>query len=122
MTPNNPLFRSFWMAGFECSCHINSKGERLDMTAAVQHDRFCESDYRRLKELGIQTARDGLRWPRIERGGAYDWSSWIPMLEAARAGQTQVIWDLFHYGWPDDIDIFSASFVDRFARFCSAAA
>jgi len=48
MTPNSPLFHSFWMAGFECSTHINSAGTRLDMTAAVEHDRFCADDYRRL--------------------------------------------------------------------------
>ena len=34
----------------------------------------------------------------------------------------QVIWDLCHYGWPDDLDVFSPSFVDRFARFVKAVA
>jgi len=122
MIPNNRLFRSFWMAGFECSCHINSNGTRLDMAAAVQHDRCCASDYHLLREVGIQSARDGVRWNLVERGGRYDWSSWIPMLEAAREEKVQVIWDLFHYGWPDDLDIFSRTFIDRFARFCGAAA
>ena len=32
----------------------------------------------------------------------------------------QVIWDLFHYGWPDDIDIFSPEFVSRFASMVRA--
>ena len=44
------------------------------------------------------------------------------MLEAARREGVQVIWDLCHYGWPDDLDIFSPAFVDRFARFCRAVA
>lgn len=92
------------------------------MTSAVQHERFCVEDYKRLRELGIQSARDGVRWNLIERGGAYDWSSWIPMLEAARAENMQVIWDLFHYGWPDGLDIFSPRFIERFAQFCGAAA
>lgn len=122
MTPNSRLFQSFWMAGFECSTHINSAGQRLDMMAALQHDRFCAEDYRRLREVGILCARDGLRWHLIDKGGAYDWSSWIPMLEAARAEGIQVIWDLFHYGWPDDLDIFSVEFVNRFARFSGEAA
>src|ERR1039457_3562777 len=78
------LFRSFWMGGFECSCHINSAGVRLDMMAAVGHDRHAAEDYRRLREAGIAAARDGVRWHLVERGGRYDWSSWIPMLEAAR--------------------------------------
>jgi len=78
------LFRSFWMGGFECSSHINAHGVRLDMIAGVQHDRYAADDYRRLREIGLRTARDGLRWHLIDRGSSYDWSSWIPMLEAAR--------------------------------------
>ena len=116
------VFRSFWMAGFECSCQINSAGARLDMTAALEHDLYVAEDYRRLNEFSIATARDGLRWHRIDRGGVLDWSSWLPMLEAARDERVQVIWDLFHYGWPDDLDFFSAAFVDRFARFAGEAA
>src|SRR4051812_4426263 len=34
----------------------------------------------------------------------------------------QVIWDLWHYGWPDDIDIFKAEFVQRFTAFAREAA
>jgi len=122
MTPSKDLFRSFWMGGFECSTHLNSLGIRLDMTAALQHDIFCRDDYRRLRDVGIFSARDGLRWHLIDRAGSFDWSSWIPMLNAARAENVQVIWDLFHYGWPDGLDIFAAEFVDRFARFCGEAA
>jgi beta-glucosidase/6-phospho-beta-glucosidase/beta-galactosidase len=33
-----------------------------------------------------------------------------------------VIWNLCHYGWPDDTNLFSTAFVDRFARFCSEVA
>jgi hypothetical protein len=122
MTPGKRLFRSFWIAGFECSCQINSAGVRLDMTSALQHDICAAEDYRLLRAAGIATARDGLRWHLIDRGGQYDWSSWIPMLEAARDEGVQVIWDLCHYGWPDDLDIFSPQFVERFARFTSEAA
>ncbi len=118
---NSHLFRSFWLGGFECSSHRNSEGERLDMTAALQHDIYAAEDYHRLRELGILTARDGLRWHLIDHGGDFDWSSWIPMLEAARKEGIQVIWDLFHYGWPDHLDIFSTEFIDRFARFSGAA-
>ncbi len=116
------LFRSFWMGGFECSCQINSAGARLDMTAALQHDIYAREDYRRLREAGMAAARDGLRWHLIDREGQYDWSSWLPMLEAARETGVQVIWDLCHYGWPDDVDIFSPEFVERFAAFTAAAA
>ena len=123
MIPNNQrLFRSFWMGGFECSSHINSKGTRLDMTGALQHDIACAEDYRRLREVGIHAVRDGLRWHLIDRGGVYNWDSWIPMLGAMRQEKVQVVWDLFHYGWPDDLDMFSPEFIRRFARFAGEAA
>lgn len=122
MTRNvDRLFRSFWMGGFECSSHINSTGVRLDMTGAIQHDILCAEDYRRLREAGLLTARDGLRWHLIDRAGTYDWTSWLPMLAAMREEKMQVIWDLFHYGWPDDLDIFSPAFINRFARFAGEA-
>ena len=116
------LFRSFWMGGFECSCQINSAGQRLDMTAALQHDVLAAEDYRRLRAMGMAAARDGLRWHKIDRMGSFDWASWNPMLEAAREEGVQVIWDLCHYGWPDDLDIFTPRFVERFARFAAEAA
>ena len=69
------------------------------------------------------TARDGVRWHLIERQpGVYDFGSVAPMLRAARAARVQVIWDIFHYGWPDDLDIFSEAFVVRFGAFARAFA
>src|SRR5690242_613896 len=117
-----PLFRSFWIAGFECSCQINSHGKRVDMTAALRHDELAAQDYAMLGALGIRTARDGVRWHLVDRGGSYDFSSFTPMVKAARETGTQVIWDVCHYGWPDDIDLFSAEFLHRFARFAGAVA
>ena len=120
--PRSELFRSFWMGGFECSSHITRQGQRLDMIAATQHDLQVERDYARLREQGILTARDGVRWHLIERGGRYDFSSLAPMVDAAQRQGVQVIWDLCHYGWPEDLDVFSSAFVDRFGRFCGAVA
>jgi hypothetical protein len=121
--PSTPrLFRSFWMAGFECASHVNRLGERLDMISGTEHDlRACE-DYSMLRSMGICAARDGLRWHLIDRDPRYDFSSFAPMLAAAEKAGVQVVWDLCHYGWPDGVDFFSPAFVDRFARFCSASA
>ncbi|TXR50743.1 beta-glucosidase [Phyllobacterium endophyticum] len=119
----NAVFKSFFLAGFECSTHRRPDGRRLDLLAATDHYRRAETDYRQLADHGVHTARDGLRWHLIEtRPGYYDWSSFLPMLKAANRSGTQVIWDLCHYGWPDDIDIWSPAFVERFARFAAAAA
>jgi len=123
VTHRPTVFSSFWMAGFESACHVNARGERLDMLAATQHDRFAEADYARLRRIGITSVRDTARWHLIERpGGLFDFSSLDTMLSAARHHDIQVVWDLCHYGWPEDLDIFSSRFVDRFARFCGAVA
>jgi hypothetical protein len=121
--PDSNIFKSFWMGGFESSTHIRRDGRRLDLVASTQHDRFAERDYKRLRSLGMQTARDGIRWHLIEqRAGRYDWSSALPLVCAAQAQKMEIIWDLFHYGWPDGLDILSTQFVDRFAAFSRAFA
>jgi beta-glucosidase/6-phospho-beta-glucosidase/beta-galactosidase len=120
---NTGLFKSFIVGGFECSTHRLPGGKRLDLISSTRHDEFAASDYRLLQRHGILTARDGLRWHLIERNpGVYDFSSSTGMLEAARDTGMQVIWDLWHYGWPDDLDIFSVAFVERFTAFAREAA
>ena len=116
------LFDSFFLAGFESACHINRAGRRLNMLEVTQHDRQVSSDYELLRDFNIRTVRDGMCWPLVERGGRFDFSSLLPTLEAARQNHIQVIWNVFHYGYPDDLDIFSPAFVDRFARYCAALA
>ena len=119
------------MGGFECSTHRLPRrkalgrfaGNRLDLITSTRHDEFALQDYARLQDVGIRTARDGVRWHLIEKAPSrYDFSSLVPMLRAARETKTQVIWDLFHYGWPDGLNIWGAAFVDRFARFARATA
>ncbi|MGI8468611.1 MAG: beta-glucosidase [Pyrinomonadaceae bacterium] len=112
------IFQSYLMGGFECSTHRNRAGKRVDVIASTEHDRFAYLDYRRLLDLGIRAARDGTRWHLIERTPyRYDWSSVIEQIRAVRETGLQVIWDLFHYGYPDDLDLFGAEFIDRFAGF-----
>lgn len=111
------------MGGFECSTHRRSDGVRLDLISATRHDRFAFEDYERLKNIGMQTVREGIRWHLIEKEPRnYDFSSVLPVLRAAQEYDVQIIWDICHYGFPDDIDIFSPAFVDRFARFTKAFA
>lgn len=117
----SPLFRSFFIGGFECSTHRLRSGRRLDMVAATCHDQRARQDYTLLQGQGIRTVREGLRWHLIERvPGRYDFSSVLPILHAARETGTQVIWDLCHYGWPDDLDLYSPAFVDRFGGLARA--
>jgi beta-glucosidase/6-phospho-beta-glucosidase/beta-galactosidase len=110
------LFESFFLGGFECSTHRLRNGNRIDEIAATRHDTFVRQDYLRLQQQGIRVARDGLRWHLVEPTPAdYDFSSILGMLAAAKETNTQVIWDLCHYGWPDWLDIFEPRFVSSFA-------
>ncbi len=124
MTHPDTPFRSWFMAGFECSTMQWHDLRRVDAIAESRHDAEAAQDYRLAAAHGMRTARDGLRWHLIERErGRYDWASWLPMLRAAQGAGVQVVWDLLHFGYPDWIvDAFSAELPDRFAAFCDAAA
>ena len=91
----------FGWLGFVSLTDITRSGVRLDMIEATQHDRFAAEDYARLRDFGMTTVRDAMRWHLIDRGGKYDFSSLAPMVEAAQHESVQVIWDVCHYGWPD---------------------
>src|SRR5207342_2167015 len=115
-------FDSFFQAGFECSSHRRRDCVRLDLIRATGHDKHVLQDYRTCRQLGFATLRDGLRWHLIEKApGQYDWSSWLPALEAAESLGVEVIWDLFHYGSPDHVDQAAPDFPDRFTAFAMAA-
>jgi len=121
--PSDPIFQSFFGAGFECSTHKRRDGRRLDLIAATRHDRFAREDYLRLQEQNLRVAREGLRWHLVEQSpGHYDFSSALPILRAARETDTQVIWDLCHFGWPDHLDLFKPDFVFSLARYGAAFA
>lgn len=116
------LFRSFWLAGFESACHINRRGDRLDLMSATQHDAELEADYARVRELGFGAVRESVRWHLVDRGGALDLSTVRSVLEAAARQGMQVLWTLCHYGWPEDVPLLSNEFVERFAQYCAAVA
>lgn len=120
-----PLFQSFLLGGFECSTQRLRSGKRLNLLTATQHHeyRLIVADYRRLQQHGIFTVRSGIHWPAIEtRPYCYDFSSVRPFLQAAQETNMQVIWDICHFGWPDDIDIFAPEFIHRLRRFAAAFA
>jgi beta-glucosidase/6-phospho-beta-glucosidase/beta-galactosidase len=112
------LFESFFIGGFECSTHYGPHGRRLDLLAATRHDRFAALDYARLHEAGIYTIREGIRWHRIETApGHYSFADTVDLVRTAEQMRMQVIWDLLHFGYPDDLDPFHLSFIKRFAAF-----
>lgn len=116
------LFRSFWLAGYEGADHINGCGELVDMNSVTQHGARPLEDYLLLQEFGIRTVRESVGWRLVEHDGAYDFSSVDARARAAARAGIQVAWTLCHYGWPHDLDLFSPSFVSRFAAYCHAVA
>jgi hypothetical protein len=112
------LFQSFFLAGFEASTQRRRDGVRVDVVEATRHDELAEADYARMLRVGIRTAREGTAWHRIEaQPGRFDFSSAIRRVQIAQRLGVQVIWDLCHFGWPDDVDPFAAAFPDRLGRF-----
>lgn len=123
LSSGSTLFQSFFMGGFECATQRLGNGKRLDMLAATQHDRFAAQDFARLQQVGMTTIRTGVRWHLHEtRPYHYDFSALRSYAATASAYGIQPIWDLCHFGYPNDLDIFSDEFVQRLAHFSAAAA
>ncbi|PVE23728.1 glycoside hydrolase [Microvirga sp. KLBC 81] len=115
------MFRSFFLAGFEGSTGYNRHGQWFDQIVATGHDKTVDEDYRQLADLGLHGARETIRWPLVDLGdGRYDFSTVEPFVEAARRHEVEVIWDLFHYGYPQGLDLWSEEFPKRFADYCYA--
>ena len=122
MTDRTGIFPTFYLSGFECSTFLWKDQGRRDLAQETRHWDHAEEDYGILRRLGIAVAREGIPWPLVERDGTYDFSRIDPLIEAMNACKILPIWDLCHYGYPDDLDPFDADFVNRVARYCRAAA
>jgi hypothetical protein len=116
------VFSSFLFGGFESGTGYNAHCQWFDQIEATGHDRHADEDYRLLAATGLRAAREAVRWPLCARGGDYDFSSVRPHIEAARRHGVELVFDLFHFGYPDGIDLFAADFPARFADYCHAAA
>ena len=116
----NP-FKSFWMGGYECTDKLNAFGNRVDLMNITGHLQLLDDDYQLLHPFGIKTVREGIRWSQVEkRPYEYDWSTVAVMLERGRANGIQQVWDLCHFGFPDDLSPLHPMFARRFAALCTA--
>src|SRR4051812_47240038 len=116
------IFPTFFLSGFECSTFLWKDRKRRDLVAETRHRQHALEDYRILQELGIAVAREGIPWPLVDRPSGYDFRPIAPMIDAMRQTRITPIWDLCHYGYPEELDPFSEQFCVRFANYCSAAA
>jgi len=117
------IFPTFFMTGFECSTFVWQDRQRKDYVIATGHDRHLQADYEAAMDLGIGVVREAIRWPVVDLGhGRYDWSSVKAVQDAATACKMTPIWDLCHYGLPDDCDPFEDDCRLRFTDYCREAA
>ena len=116
------IFPTFFLSGFECSSFLWTDRRRRNLIEETQHLEHIDEDYQLLRKLGIAVSREGIPWPLVERQGQYDFGSIDPAIGAMNRAQVLPIWDLCHYGYPDDTDPFDEDFADRFAAYCKAAA
>ncbi len=123
MTEITNPFASFWMGGYECTDQLNTHGDRVDFLQLTGHLDMLQEDYALLGQFGIRTVREGLRWSRVElRPYEYDFRTLGIMLEAGRNGGIQQVWDLCHFGYPDDLTPLHPHFTRRFEALCRAFA
>lgn len=109
------------MGGFECTDKLNAFGNRVDFLTLTKHLEFIDQDYRSLARLNIRTVREGIRWSHIEKVPfVYDWTVVARQMESARAHGLQQIWDICHFGFPDDLTPLHPMFARRFAAICRA--
>ncbi|WP_324674574.1 amine oxidase [Hymenobacter sp. GOD-10R] len=116
----NP-FQSFWMGGYECTDQLNAFGNRVDFLNVTNHLELLNEDYQDLKPFGIGTVREGIRWSFVEKiPYQYDWSTVQVLLDAGKRHGIQQVWDLCHFGYPDDLTPLHPMFARRFAALCRA--
>ncbi|UOE52445.1 amine oxidase [Mucilaginibacter sp. SMC90] len=116
----NP-FWSFWMGGFECSDQLNSFGDRVDLLRTTKHLERIDEDYFNLARFGIRTVREGIRWSKVEKNPfSYDFSEVAVMLDAGKHCGIQQIWDICHFGFPNDLSPLHPHFTRRFSALCVA--
>lgn len=116
-------FKSFWMAGYECSDKLNAFGNRVDFLNITGHIDAVHEDYAKLKDFNISTVREGIRWSQVERTPyKYDFSVVAEMIKAANTYNIQQVWDICHFGYPDDLTPLHPLFAKRFTAVCKAFA
>ena len=116
------LFKSFWIAGYEGSDHINGKQIAQSLIAYNQHDVQVSDDYVLLEQFNINTVRESIGWRLSDDNNQFNWQALEHKARTAQSHWLQVIWTLMHYGWPKDLYPFGPKFVGRFAKYCEAVA
>jgi beta-glucosidase/6-phospho-beta-glucosidase/beta-galactosidase len=115
------LFKTFFIGGYECADMINNRRQRVDLLHLTGHDEHVEEDYALLAAAGIKTVREGIRWSVVGKEPfSYHFSEVKNRILAAQKFGIQQLWDICHFGFPDDLPPTHPKFTERFAGMCKA--
>lgn len=115
------IIQSYMMGGFECCDMINRYGARVDLLSDSNHISHLYENYLRLKDIGITTVREGIRWSVVEKNpNEFDWSEFNLMVKRGKELGIQQIWDICHFGMPNDLSPLHPQFLNRFVNICVA--
>jgi hypothetical protein len=98
--------------------HKDNLSYRQDEVNLIQHEKFLAADYQLMVDIGCAGIRDAARWyvshpaPRT-----FNWNWLNRVVAAAEKKQLKLYLDLWHYGYPDWLDILSADAPAHFAEF-----
>ncbi|MBX3062705.1 MAG: beta-galactosidase [Anaerolineae bacterium] len=91
---------------------------RQDEVALIRHDEFLDEDHRLMKSIGCVGIRDAARWYISQpRSTHFDWYWLDRVVESAQKHGLNLYLDLWHYGYPDWMDILSDEAPEQFASF-----
>jgi hypothetical protein len=96
---------------------------RQDEVKLIRHDEFLESDYQLMVDIGCVGIRDAARWYVSHPApGQFDWTWLDRVVNAAQRFKLILYLDLWHYGYPDWLDIMGPDAPEHFAAFARAIA
>lgn len=134
ITPGSADF--IWATGIEdtfISQPDRRTGRILDEYALTQHYERWEEDLQLMAALGVNAARYGIPWYRVEpRPGEFDWSWTDRVLETlVNTHGIEPIIDLVHYGapgwlegsflnpdYPERVAAYARAFAERYQGLC----
>lgn len=110
----------FW-ALVEDSDFERMKGDevsRIDEIVLTQHDRLLDDDYRLMKAAGTVGVRDSARWYLTNPApGVYNWEWLDRVVDAAQRHELKLYLDVWHYGYPDWLNLLDPDAPTHFADF-----
>jgi hypothetical protein len=98
--------------------HRRGKLYRQDEVKLIRHDKFLEIDYQLMVSAGCVGIRDAARWYLSHPApGVFNWNWMDRVVCMAEKYNLKLYIDLWHYGYPDWLDILAPDAPLHFAEF-----